>query len=171
VTHEGIVEVVKRMHAAEGRDWVVLREAWGIDAFAWALDPLPRPYVFERAAYEVKASRGDLLADLRKGPRKHALALDFSHTFQFIMPRDVFSPADKLPPGSGVLLIEPDGSITREREPQFRMPVRELSDGELATLLRYTRHETVRDTEARITGGESWVRRRRRQVVDGAAAA
>lgn len=62
---------------------------------------------FERLAFEIKVSRSDFLAELRK-PLKRKVALLYSNRFYFVAPPDIIKPAD-LPPEAGLYeLQEPD---------------------------------------------------------------
>ncbi len=84
---------------------------------------------FHRIGFEVKASRADLLRDLRT--HKWRGYLPFVHQFYFVLPRDIKLTWDELPPEAGVIRWNGENvtmTMTQnapEHEPEY---ARERSD-------------------------------------------
>ena len=67
----------------------------------------------EPVVHEIKVSRGDLLAELRK-PDKHAAYLGLASQCWFVYPAGL-ARADEIPPAFGVIEAAADGSLERVR--------------------------------------------------------
>lgn len=112
-------------------EWVAWPEVFRIDVFAMRFWSSGVGRI--RVAYEVKVSRADLLAELRK-PEKRAHALEVSNQFLFATPKGLLRPGE-LPPECGLVEVDEAG---RSRV-KVKAPMREarpFNEDEVASLLR-----------------------------------
>lgn len=119
-----------RRHPSVKGEWVCWTEVFGIDVFAqrfWRHGP-----GFQRVAYEVKVSRSDLLAELRR-PQKRSLALELSNRFYFATPPGLVRPGE-LPEECG--LVEVKNGRSRAVVPAPVRQARAFSEEEMLHLLR-----------------------------------
>ena len=86
-----------------------------IDLFALHIWPSQG---WRRVAYEVKISRSDFLAEIKK-PRKRAMALMFSNLFYFATPPGLVS-ISEIPPECGLVEVHPDGKCVVRVSPPWR---------------------------------------------------
>jgi hypothetical protein len=153
-----VLTALRRHHDRLTQPWVVLREAFGIDALAISQS---RTNNFRRIAYEVKVSRGDFYRELDRWPRKAAAGLRLAHQFVFVVPEGMLGPEDMrrdargqlrlagtrrrrlwVPPEAGLMEVNED-RVCRMR---LRAPITEApawSDQETAYLVAYAHRPGV----------------------------
>lgn len=96
-----LVEIVERAMHPSPAEWLFFRElrvgtgrqnagAQRVDAFA--LNTLPHT-AMKRVCYEVKTSRGDFLAELKR-PLKRRIGMRYSNEFYFVTPAALVSAAE-----------------------------------------------------------------------------
>jgi hypothetical protein len=115
VTADDILAAIRRLHPEDRGEWVVLDEAWRIDALALQTWKGERPPHYRRVAYEIKTSRADFHRELAR-PQKRQFAIDISHEFYFATPvgllredekaRRVHGPGIVLPPECGLIEVD-----------------------------------------------------------------
>lgn len=104
-----LIEIVERALHPPGAEWLFLRElrvgtghrnggAQRVDAFA--LNTLPH-LAMKRVCYEVKTSRADFLAELKR-PLKRRIGMRYSNEFYFVAPAGLASVAE-IPPECGLV--------------------------------------------------------------------
>jgi hypothetical protein len=153
-----VLTALRRHHDRLTQPWVVLREAFGIDALAISQS---RTNNFRRIAYEVKVSRGDFYRELDRWPCKAAAGLRLAHQFVFVVPEGMLGPDDMrrdargqlrlagtrrrrlwVPPEAGLMEVNED-RVCRMR---LRAPITEApawSDQETAYLVAYAHRPGV----------------------------
>lgn len=141
------VDLVERIRSRySGSEWIVMEQvpngtgtwcsSW-IDAAAVGVWPSKGLY---RAAFEVKVSRSDFLAEL-KDPTKNAWAREHFHEFWFVAPGGVVKESE-LPEGDGWL--KPHGSGLSIVRHASRRECPKLSNVLLAAFCRAADHEIAR---------------------------
>ncbi len=85
---------------------------------AYALHTWPSKKLLRRA-YEVKASRTDLLREL-KDPKKRQAAMALSNQFYFVVADEVKFLTAELPDDVGLIRWSPTGGLRTVKEPPFR---------------------------------------------------
>jgi hypothetical protein len=96
-----LIEIVERAIHAPPSEWLFFRElrvgtgrqnggAQRLDAFA--LNTLPHT-AMKRVCYEVKTSRGDFLAELKR-PLKRRIGMRYSNEFYFVTPANLVNAAE-----------------------------------------------------------------------------
>jgi hypothetical protein len=114
----GLIAIVERALHASPAEWLFFRElrvgtgrqnggAQRVDAFA--LNTLPHT-AMKRVCYEVKTSRGDFLAELKR-PLKRRIGMRYSNEFYFVTPAELVRIAE-IPAECG--LIEAGRAETAE---------------------------------------------------------
>lgn len=164
MTADEVAAALRRRHPDLRGEWLVYRECWRIDLFAmrcWESGIGHR-----RIAYEIKCSRSDFQAEMRR-PQKRAEALAVSHQFYFACPAGLLRPSE-MPPEAGLVWVHPDGGKVMRVAP-VREP-RPFSDREVVYLARFPLYrdgivETY-DELARLRADERF-RQRQRLRLDG----
>jgi hypothetical protein len=158
VTTRDVLTALRRHHERMTAPWVLLREAFGIDALAISQS---RTNNFRRIAYEVKVSRGDFYRELDRWPSKAAAGLRLAHQFVFVVPEGMLGPEDMrrdargqlrlagtrrrrlwVPPEAGLMEVNED-RVCRMR---LRAPITDApawSDRETAYLVAYAHRPGV----------------------------
>lgn len=114
-----------------GHEWGYLEELTVGDRRLDALSIRLR-YPFERHAYEIKASRGDFLAEIRR-PEKRLRALEIANRYSLVTPAGLIDP-DELPEECGlieVILGKRSSMYDRTRQ-KVRAPFRDVADPPLS---------------------------------------
>lgn len=113
-----VVAALRRRYNDSEGEWLLYEEAWGIDAFAmrcWTSGIGHR-----RIAFEVKTSRADFLAEIRK-PSKRATALELSHCYFFATPKGLVQPHE-IPAECGLIEIDAKGRTKIAVKAPVRQP-------------------------------------------------
>ena len=109
----------------------------------WAMDTYPSQG-YKRIAYEIKVSRGDFSAELRK-PAKRKPALLLCNQFYFVAPSGVI-PVDKVPIDAGLIeaKVTPAGHISLKVTSKAPwLDTEPPTWGFVAALIRRTRSRVV----------------------------
>jgi hypothetical protein len=136
-----VKRLVMRRHPSSKGEWVCWTEVYGIDVFAqrfWRSGAGE-----ERVAYEVKVSRSDLLAELRR-PEKRALALELSNRFYFATPPGLVRPGE-LPEECGLVEV-----ANRRSRAVVPAPVRAARDYTMEEMLHLLRRDLFRTGSDRL---------------------
>lgn len=83
-----VLQRLERLHPPDHGEWLFQREVFNIDAYAVRLWRGAHAPYYRRVAYEVKVSRSDFLAELKR-PEKRGTAVELSNQFYFAMPIDL----------------------------------------------------------------------------------
>lgn len=114
---EEVLAALRKRHPEVEGEWATFREAWRIDFYA--IRCWQSGVGLRRIAYEVKCSRSDFLAELRK-PAKRENALSLSHQFFFATPRGLVRP-DEVPVEAGLVYVS-DGVARLAKKAPIRQP-------------------------------------------------
>lgn len=134
--------MLARRHPTAKGEWVFWTEVFGIDAFAMRFWGSNAGRI--RVAYEVKVSRSDFLAELRK-PAKRQLGMALSHEFYFAVPKGLVS-VEEVPADCG--LVEMAGTRSKVARKAPRRVPRWFSEDEVRSLLRRDLFHSGRDALA-----------------------
>lgn len=140
VTAADVRAALELRHPEEEGEWVVLHEALRIDTLAIRCWGGRRGH--QRIAYEIKVSKSDLDAELRR-PQKRQRAWEISDEFYFAMPWDLASRhASDIDRDLGVIGVVPAprttvGYTARVLRRSARTPARPLTAEELSTVVRW----------------------------------
>jgi hypothetical protein len=99
-----VIDALRRRFSSDGGEWLCWEEWSRIDLFAiycWS------EHRFQRVACEVKTSRSDFLAEIRKSSKRQD-ALDLSHLFYFCAPKGLIQPHE-IPDEAGLIEVQPNG--------------------------------------------------------------
>lgn len=113
-----VIEALRRRYSQVDGEWVFFREVWRIDAFA--IRCWDSGIGHRRIAFEVKTSRSDFLAEMRK-PSKRREALAISHQFFFVVPKGLVRP-DEIPPECGLMVVDGDQRVRIVKHAPVRAP-------------------------------------------------
>lgn len=125
MTARDVLTALRRHHARMQTPWVVLREAFGIDALAISQSGSRDPK-YRRVSYEIKVSRSDYRRELARWPQKAAVALRLGHQFYFAIPAGMLTPGERTrrpQPHPGLWVPEPAGliEVNADRVCEIRM--------------------------------------------------
>lgn len=155
-----LLEALRRRYNGLDGEWLFYREAWRIDAFAvrcWSAGIGHR-----RIAFEVKASRGDFLSEMRK-PEKRARALELSHQFFFVTPRELVR-KEEVPEECGLMWVDERQRLRIVKQAPLRAP-RALKMREAIYLMRLPLYREglleMRQLLSRYENSEDWARTQR----------
>lgn len=168
MTADDVFEALQRRHAAMNSGWVVLREAWAIDALAVSVSRGDKKPYYRWIAYEIKVSRSDFAAELRQWPGKAQRAVDFAHQYVFATPPGLLKSDEVkrrgprangkglwVPQIAGLLEVDANGGGGRMRKmPQTRPSARNLTDYDIACLVRYA-HRPYAEADAQRMRAEA----------------
>jgi hypothetical protein len=113
-----VIDALRRRYRLEDGEWLFWTEAWRIDAYAMRC--WPSGVGHRRVALEVKCSRGDFRSEIKR-PEKRRNALDLSHEFYFVVPRDLVQ-AHEVPPECGLMYVLPSGKTRIVKKAPVRKP-------------------------------------------------
>lgn len=138
-----IKDVLARRHPMGKGEWVCWHEVFAIDTFAMRFWGGSSGQI--RVGYEVKVSRGDFLAEIRR-PEKRKLAMDVTHEFYFAVPPGLVA-VEEVPADCGVVEVANGRSRVVRKAPR-RVP-RWFTEDEVRSLLRRDLFRSGRDQMAR----------------------
>lgn len=131
MTADEIVRALRRDHPDLHGEWACFVEFQRIDFFAMACWPSRR---YERVGYEIKVSRSDFRAEMRK-PGKRRGALMLCNRFYFATPANLVH-AVEVPEDCGLIWVHESG----KREIVRRAPrtdARPFTDSEVVYIARF----------------------------------
>lgn len=132
MTCEEIIAALRRQHPDLHGEWVSYVEFQRIDFFAMHAWPSRK---HERHGYEIKVSRADFRAEIRK-PGKRLHALSYCHRFSFAVPAGMVIPQE-VPVECGLVWVHPGGEREWVAKPPRRDDVRAWSDADMVYISRF----------------------------------
>jgi len=132
MTAAEVIDGLERVHPDAQGEWLLLREALGIDALAIHCWRGRGKVPHERVAYEVKVSRSDVRREIAR-PYKRAGAMAIADRFYFACP-ELLILAQEVPAGCGLVWVGPRRTRTIVKAPPLES--RGLTRHETARLLR-----------------------------------
>lgn len=140
---EALIE--KRHNEREG-EWLNFAEFHSIDLFSfhahgdWPDEKQSKRTGLEhgqrfhrRVAYEIKVSRADFRAEMRK-PQKRAPAMAFTHQFFFATPPGLVK-KHEIPEDCGLVEVAADGTVKVVKHAPIRRPTKSMTTSDVVALL------------------------------------